>query len=160
MQTRLIDVRQYPEFAAAHIAGSELVPLHTIEEACVAWNREDTITLVCKSGRRAVTARETLAKRGFQNLTVLEGGVDAWAAARKPLVSLSRKPWSMERQVRTAAGSLVLLTLLLAFTVSHYFFAATAFVGAGLVFAGISDICMMASLLGRLPWNRARQHCA
>lgn len=154
MQTRLIDVRQYPEFAAAHIPGSELVPLQTLAKACAPWDRNDAMTLVCKSGRRATQARDLLAQLGFHDLAVLEGGVDAWAAAGKPLASLAKKPWSMERQVRTVAGSMVLLTLALAFTVSHYFFLATAFVGAGLVFAGVSDICMMASLLGRLPWNR------
>jgi rhodanese-related sulfurtransferase len=156
MSTRLIDVRQYPEFAAAHIAGSELAPLHTLSRTSAAWDHRDAITLVCKSGRRAAQAREQLAGLGFTNLAILEGGIDAWAAAGRPLVSLAKKPWSMERQVRVAAGSLVLITLALAFTASRYFFIGTAFVGASLVFAGVTDICMMASLLGRLPWNRAQ----
>jgi hypothetical protein len=66
-----------------------------------------------------------------------------------------RRPWSIERQVRAVAGSLVLLTMLLAYLVSHLFLIGTALIGAGLLFAGVSDICMMASLLGRLPWNRS-----
>jgi hypothetical protein len=60
----------------------------------------------------------------------------------------------MERQVRTAAGSLILISLALARSVSHTFLFATAFVGVGLVFAGVSNTCLMASILGRLPWNR------
>ena len=67
----------------------------------------------------------------------------------------ARQPWSLERQVRVTAGSLVVITMLLAHFVSAYFFFATAFVGCGLIFAGISDICMMATVLGKLPWNRA-----
>jgi hypothetical protein len=85
---------------------------------------------------------------------VLEGGIDAWRSAGKPLVTLAKAPWSVERQVRVAAGSLVLVTMLLAHFVSSGFLFATAFVGAGLVFAGVSDICMMGNLLSKLPWNR------
>ena len=154
MSATLIDVREFPEFAAGHIAQSRLVPLGTLDRACEAWDRSQPLMLVCKSGRRAEAARLLLEARSFTHLSVLAGGIDAWLAAGKPLVVEPRKPWSMERQVRVAAGTLVLLSLLFAWLVSPLFLAATAFVAAGLVFAGISDICMMASLLGRLPWNR------
>jgi rhodanese-related sulfurtransferase len=149
-----IDVREYPEFAAGHIEGSRLVPLAQLEQACAAWKKDEPLTLICKSGRRAELARQQLAAQGFRSLRVLEGGVDAWRAAGNPLLFLDRRPWSMERQVRTAAGSLILLTLALGYGVSMYFLFATAFIGAGLLFAGVSDTCMMASLLARLPWNR------
>ncbi len=46
MPTRLIDVRQYPEFAAGHIPGSELVPLHTIVDACATWDSNEVIKLI------------------------------------------------------------------------------------------------------------------
>ncbi len=154
MPPLLIDVREYPEFAAAHIANSQLIPLATIRDASRAWPATEPITLICKSGRRAEQARQQLAHLNFTALTVLEGGIDAWRAAGKPLTTLAKVPWSLERQVRIVAGSLVLITLLLAHFVSGYFFFATAFVGAGLVFAGVSDICMMATILGKLPWNR------
>ena len=155
MTELLIDVREFPEYAAGHIAGSQLVPLSTLGTVSAAWNPATPITLVCKSGRRAQQAREQLAARHFTDLSVLVGGIEAWRAAGKPLEKTARQPWSLERQVRITAGSLVLITLLLAHFVSAYFFFATAFVGAGLVFAGISDICMMATVLGKLPWNRA-----
>jgi rhodanese-related sulfurtransferase len=150
----MIDVREYPEFAAGHIEGSRLVPLGQLEQASRTWDKAESITFLCKSGRRAELARGQLAAQGFTSLTVLEGGVDAWRAAGNPLLSLARQPWSMERQVRTTAGSLILLTLALAYFVSMYFLLAAALIGAGLVFAGVSDTCMMASLLARLPWNR------
>ena len=154
MTQLLIDVREFPEYAAGHIAGSQLVPLSTLARVSATWDPATPITLVCRTDRRAKLAREQLTERNFTDLTILEGGIEAWRAAGKPLEREARQPWSLERQVRIAAGSLVLITLLLAYFASPYFFFATAFVGAGLVFAGVSDICMMATVLGKLPWNR------
>jgi hypothetical protein len=56
--------------------------------------------------------------------------------------------------VQITAGSLVLIGVILGFAVSPWFFALSAFVGAGLTFAGISGTCAMASLLTVMPWNR------
>jgi hypothetical protein len=95
-----------------------------------------------------------LAVEGFTAVTILSGGIDAWRAAGKPLVIAERKPWALERQVRIMAGSLILITLALGFLVTPWLLLATAFVGGGLVFAGVSDTCMMGSLLAKLPWNR------
>ena len=159
MQARWIDVREYPEFAAGYIEGSELVPLASVTGASAGWDPSQPLLLVCRSGRRAEQVRQQLAALGFANLAVLEGGVERWAAEGKPLLTIERRPWSMERQVRVAAGSLILLTMALAFTLSHYFLLGTALVGAGLVFAGVSDICMMATALGALPWNRQMGRC-
>ena len=155
MKPLMIDVREFPEYAGGHIEGAVLVPLGSLEERCQAWDRDTPITLVCRSGRRAEQARHQLAAHGFTRLDVLAGGTEAWRAAGRPLLRGDRRPWSLERQVRLIAGGLVLLTLALGVLVSRYFLALTAFVGAGLTFAGLTDLCLMASLLGRLPWNRA-----
>ena len=151
---RMIDVREYPEFAGGHIAGSHLVPLAELRSQSGVWNRDEALTLVCKSGRRAQEGRRQLNAAGFTKVSVLEGGVDRWREDGHALVIIEGRPWSMERQIRIVAGSLVLLTLVLAETMSRYFLLATALVGAGLVFAGVSDLCMMAWMLARLPWNR------
>jgi rhodanese-related sulfurtransferase len=155
---RLVDVREYPEYAAGHIEGSVLVPLGTLDAVCNAWDREQGITLVCQSGRRAEQARQRLAALGFERVAVLPGGVQAWKAAGRPLAAVERAPWSMERQVRTVAGALVLLFVVLGVFVSRYWLTVAALVGAGLVFAGVSNTCMMASVLGRMPWNRMPPH--
>ncbi len=151
---RMIDVREYPEYASGHIEGSQLVPLGTLGVASAAWDRFCPLTLICKSGQRSERARQQLAAKGFTSLDVLPGGVDAWRGAGKPLVGLNKQPWSLERQVRITAGALVFSTVLLGYFVSRYFLLGAAFVGAGLVFAGLSNTCMMGSLLAKLPWNR------
>lgn len=151
----VVDVREYVEFALGHIEGARLAPLGEVAQMAEAWSREQAMVLVCKAGGRAEQARQRLAVKGFGELTVLEGGMDRWQAEGRPVVTEKRQPWSMERQVRIVAGSLVLVTLMLALTLSKLWLIGTGFVGAGLVFAGVSNICMMASLLGKLPWNRA-----
>lgn len=153
MEARLIDVREYPEFAEGHIEGSELVPLGTLDMASEGWDRAEPLTLICRSGRRAEEARHTLAAKGFQSLNVLQGGVQAWTNGGKPLTASANKPWSMERQVRVTAGSLVLAFFGLGLLTSKKLFIGAGLVGAGLVYAGVSDTCMMASVLGRMPWN-------
>jgi rhodanese-related sulfurtransferase len=157
MQARLIDVREYPEFAGGHIEGSELIPLGTLERASETWDRSEPLTLICRSGRRAEQGRQALEGLGFQSLRVLEGGVEAWANGGKPLIVAARKPWSMERQVRVAAGSLVLTFFGLGLLTSKKLFVGAALIGAGLVYAGVSDNCMMASVLGRMPWNNPKK---
>jgi rhodanese-related sulfurtransferase len=154
MDSSIIDVREYPEYAAGHIEGSRLVPLESLKEASSAWDRADGLTLVCKTGRRAEQARQQLAADGFTHLSIVEGGVDAWRAAGKPLISDEHRPWSLERQVRITAGSLVFVGTLLGYFVSPWFLAGSGFIGAGLVFAGVSDTCLMGSILSQAPWNR------
>lgn len=151
----VIDVREFPEYAAGAIAGSRLVPLSTVEEKARNWNKTEPVLLVCRSGKRAAQAAETLERLGFQSVNVLQGGFEAWKAAGLPTNVQERKPWSLERQVRAIAGSMVLLFTFLGLLVSPYFLGLTLFVGAGLLFAGVTDVCLMATALGKLPWNRA-----
>ena len=154
MTPTILDVREYPEFASGHIEGSLAIPLARLGTAAAAWDRAMPLTLVCKSGKRAHAARLQMMDMGFTSLQVLEGGIDNWRQSGKPLQSFTNQPWSLERQVRIAAGLLVLLTLALAHFVSPWFLFGTTFIGAGLTFAGISDICLMGTLLARLPWNK------
>jgi rhodanese-related sulfurtransferase len=150
----VVDVREFPEYAAGAIAGSQLVPLGSMEREAGPWAKDRPLLLVCRSGKRAAQAAQKLEQLGFQNLAILEGGMEAWQQARLPVAVASRKPWSLERQVRVMAGGMVVVSGILGLVVTPWFFGWTLFVGAGLVFAGVTDVCMMASLLGKLPWNR------
>lgn len=74
-----------------------------------------------------------------------------------PLARIAREPLPagpLMRQVQIAAGALVLLGVILSQTIAPAWIALSAFVGAGLVFAGLSGFCGMARLLPLMPWNR------
>ena len=137
MDVRLIDVREYPEFAQGHRKGAQLVPLGTLDKVSEGWHRSQPLMLICRTGRRAEQAKQTLAAKGFQSLNVLEGGMDAWTSGGEPLTAAAEKPWSMERQVRVTAGSLILTFFGLGLLTSRKFFVGAALVGAGLVYAGV-----------------------
>lgn len=152
--THIIDVREYPEFAGGAMPGARLTPLGTLSTAAANWDREDKYLLVCRSGQRAGQARQILAGMGFQNLEILAGGIEGWmAAGNKPVVQ-AKRPMSLERQVRIAAGAMVATSTAAGLWVHPAAFALTMFVGCGLIFAGVSNICMMATVLGKMPWNR------
>jgi rhodanese-related sulfurtransferase len=106
--------------------------------------------MLCASGIRATKAAELLRKGGLTDVAVVEGGTNAWVSANLQVVR-GRKPISMERQARIGAGSLVLIGVILGWLVNRYFFLYSGLIGAGLVFAGITDICGMAILLTKTP---------
>ena len=156
-KSTLIDVREYPEFAAGAIPGAQLVPLSKLANQASTWARETPFVLICKSGRRASQAAEKLDSMGFSEVSIVDGGIDGWKQKGLPLEAATYRPWALERQVRVAAGSLIVVFSALGFTVSPKFFFGAALVGTGLIFAGVSNTCMMGSLLSKMPWNRAVQ---
>ena len=117
--------------------------------------KEQPVYLLCHSGRRAADAAQQFVAAGFQNAVVVEGGTEAWEKAGLP-VTRGAGVISIERQVRIAAGAIVLTGIVLGWFVHRYFFGLSAFVGAGLVFAGVSDWCGMGLLLAKAPWNQRR----
>lgn len=151
---RVVDVREGPEFAAARLPGSELVPLGQVARDAAGWDRNLPLVLVCRSGQRSSQARERLIALGFRSVACLRGGLGAWEAAGLPVERAARVPWSLERQVRIAAGVLVAAGVGLGFLVHSAFFALSGAVGVGLAVAGITDWCGMALLLARAPWNQ------
>jgi rhodanese-related sulfurtransferase len=151
-QVRVIDVREPMEVAGGQIAGSLNVPLWRLSQADLP---QGPLVLVCQSGNRSQQGCITLLQRGHSApLAELAGGIQAWEQARLPLRRLKNTPLPLMRQVQIAAGSLVLLGLILSNTVAPAWIALTWFVGAGLVFAGVSGFCGMARLLAAMPWNR------
>jgi rhodanese-related sulfurtransferase len=153
---RLLDVRTPAEYESVHIGGSYNVPLDTLGEHA-AEIREDVdaaVVLVCQSGARSRQAEEALKRVGMPQLHVLDGGLNEWIAAGKP-VRRGRERISLERQVRIAAGALAAAGGLLAVKAHPRFGLLSVFVGGGLVFAGVTDTCGMARLLAKLPYNQA-----
>ena len=149
----LLDVREYPEFAAGHLKGARLVPLDGLRESAHTLPKDRFIVAVCRSGRRSAEAVSILRRLGFSNVSQLTGGLMAWEKAGLPLEKEARAPWALERQVRLVAGLLVLTGLAL----SRVWPAAIILswiVSLGLIFAAATDSCMMGMLLAKLPWNR------
>lgn len=150
----VLDVRSPAEFYTAHIAGSYNVPLQLLDEhaAQFAARLDRHIVLVCQSGARAAQAEQRLSGVGAQNLSILTGGVPGYAAAGGSVVH-GRPRWTMERQVRLAAGSLIAASIAASvrFPAARYLAGA---VGAGLTYAAVSDNCTMARVLSLLPYNQ------
>ena len=155
--TQLIDVRSPSEFAAGHIPGAINIPMDQIESRLDDLTPNRPIVLICQMGKRARMTAGLLEPCAFQ-LSVLEGGTSAWTQAGLPVVKSVRSRWSLERQVRLGAGLIVLTASALALTQNARWLFVAAFVGAGLTFAGLTDICPMAEFLQRMPWNKAT-HC-
>jgi rhodanese-related sulfurtransferase len=109
--------------------------------------------VICLKGGRSKQACEAFLKKGFMNVVSVEGGTTACEQTSLPLVR-GKKAISLERQVRVAAGSLVLLGVILGWQVHPGFYGLSAFVGAGLLFAGVTDTCGMGILLSKMPWNQ------
>ncbi|MBX3095343.1 MAG: rhodanese-like domain-containing protein [Fimbriimonadaceae bacterium] len=150
---QLVDVRGAGEYAAGHIPGTYFMPLEEVVNRVEDLDQHRTVVLVCQSGRRACIAENQL-QGNHDQIFVLEGGTQAWADAGNPLVKSAKSTWALERQVRLVAGILVLIGVALGFTVSPGWFGIAAFVGAGLTFAGLTNICGMAAVLAKMPWNQ------
>jgi len=148
----VVDVRETDEFDHGHIEGSKLIPLKNVEK-----HRDELVgqraILVCASGNRANEAKSRLEKLGINDLRILDKGLISWKKSRLPLKQFSAV-MPLERQVRIVAGALVLLGALLSFFVHYHFIWLSAFVGAGLMFAGMTDTCGMAMALQKMPWNK------
>lgn len=151
---RILDVRTPGEFASAHIPGAYNVPLDLLREhrAELRSHLDTQMVLVCQSGARATQAEQALAETGLPNLRVLTGGMAAWMASGAPVTRLQPR-WDLERQVRFAAGAIVLLSVLVSVLVPQMKWLA-ALMGAGLTIAALTNTCTMGMLLAKLPYNR------
>ena len=153
-KAQLVDVRSACEFAAGHVPGAANIPLEEIERRIGDLSAEQTLVLICKSGKRAGIAADFLKdKRG--NLAVLQGGTDAWAKAGLPLVVNAKSRWALDRQVRLAAGLLVLSSVVVSVTVYPPMVYLAGLMGLGLAGAALTDLCPMGIVLAKMPWNRA-----
>jgi rhodanese-related sulfurtransferase len=154
----LIDVRTPAEFRGVHAVGAESIPLDEIDAAAQTGrfgNSGDPIYVICASGTRSADAVRRLRRAGIGTAISVAGGTRAWEAAGLPVVRGQTGVISLERQVRIVAGAIVLIGALLAWLVSPWFLIVPGFIGAGLIFAGVTNRCGMSMALTRLPWNRS-----
>lgn len=152
----VLDVRSAAEFESMHIRGSYNVPLPLLSEHAgeLAARLGSRVVLVCQSGARAEQARQRLGGAGLGTAYVLTGGVPGFAAAGGDVVQ-GRSRWDLERQVRLAAGSLVVLGLAGGKFVSPRIRMLAGAIGAGLTFSAATNTCAMGRALSAAPWNKA-----
>lgn len=150
----LLDVREHAEFAGGRVSGAKLFPLGEIERRNAELDHMKPIYVMCRTGNRSAQAQKKLQSLGFTNVINVSGGFEAWKKEKLPFEKDENAPWALERQVRFVAGLLVLTGVLLGVFVHPYFIGLSGFVGAGLIFAAVTDTCMMGMLLLKMPWNK------
>ena len=159
----VVDVRTPVEFRSVHASMARNVPLDTLDPQSLMSDRHadstEPVYVICRSGARSTKACEKLLAAGYPQVVNVDGGTDAWEQAGLPVVR-GKKAMSLERQVRIVAGFLVLLGALLGFFVHPYFIGLSAFIGAGLMFSGMTDTCGLAMMLAKMPWNRVAPTCS
>ena len=150
----LVDIREPDEYAREHIPGAISLPVSALDRADLTLEAGQQAIFHCKSGMRTDSNCAALAGHVEGDAFMLEGGLDAGRATGLPTAKDAKAPLEINRQVQITAGGLILLGALLGTFIAPAWFGLSAFVGAGLMFAGISGWCGMASLLQAMPWNR------
>ena len=141
----LIDIRGRDEHARERIEGARNLPV----ESLTTLDGDNRIAIFhCRSGQRTAMHAAKLAEAASCEAYIVEGGIEAWKKAGLPVARDRSQPIEIQRQVMIAAGSLVLLGVLLGQFVASAFYAVPAFVGAGLTFAGIDRLVRHGEALG------------
>lgn len=153
-EAEIIDIREPDEFARSHIAGARSLPVSVARREAIASTAGKAVIFTCRSGARTAAHCGQLAEHLEGDAYMIEGGMEAWRKAGLPIAIDRKAPLELMRQVQIAAGSLILIGVLLGWLVAPAFFSLAAFVGAGLTFAGATGFCGMARLLAAMPWNR------
>ncbi len=152
----LIDVREPGEFSGEHIKGATLLPLSQFDPKSPKLQGEKDIVLYCQSGNRSRQAAQKLLAAGVPEVMQLNGGINGWKQAGYPVEVNKNAPISIFRQVQIVAGTLVFTGTVLGHFVNPGFLILSGLVGAGLLFAGISNTCAMGMLLAKLPYNQVK----
>lgn len=152
--SEVVDVREPVEFHSGKIEGTKNVPLSSLEKNAANISKEKPVYLLCQSGNRAFLAGEKLCAAGHGEVYVVEGGLEECKRQGISVETGSLKIWALDRQVRFAAGALVLAGIFLSWSAHPGFIGLSVFVGAGLVFSGITNTCGMGMMLAKMPWNQ------
>jgi rhodanese-related sulfurtransferase len=152
----LVDIREADEHAREMVAGARNLPLSTLDEADLAVHEGKPVIFHCRSGARTVSHASRLASKLIGNCEafIIDGGLDAWKKAGLPVATNRNQPIELQRQVQIGAGGFAFLGTVLGLAASPWFLIIPAFVGAGLILAGVTGFCGLARILMRAPWNR------
>jgi glyoxylase-like metal-dependent hydrolase (beta-lactamase superfamily II)/rhodanese-related sulfurtransferase len=153
-QVKLLDVRSSLEFSQVHIKDSINVPIDMLSAKINDLSRSgQSYIVLCRTGNRSTMAADMLMQSGIHGVKVMQGGMTRWQKERLPVIK-GEGGISLERQVRLIAGSLVLSGIPMSWFVHWTFIFIPVFVSCGLIFAGLTDSCLMGMLLMKLPYNK------
>jgi glyoxylase-like metal-dependent hydrolase (beta-lactamase superfamily II)/rhodanese-related sulfurtransferase len=151
---KFLDVRSVLEFAQAHIKDAINVPIDMLSAKTTELSQANkTYIVLCRTGNRSPMAADMLIQSGIHSVKVMDGGMERWQKEHLALIK-GVGGVSLERQVRVAAGSMVLAGILLSWFLHPWFIGLSIFVSCGLIYAGLSDNCMMGMLFMKLPYNK------
>ncbi len=156
----IVDIREPSEYAREHIPGSRNVPLSKLNKTDFSTEKNKMAIFHCRLGNRTRSAQIALLATGFKEIYCMEGGIEQWKRCNLPTEIDRHAPIDIMRQVQIIAGTLVLIGIALAYTVSSSFIFLSGFVGLGLLIAGTTGFCGMAKLLMVLPWNKEKDPSA
>ena len=80
-----LDVRTQEEWDDFHAPNSTLIPLDQLESRLGELPDGEQIVVVCRSGNRSQVGRDTLLNNGFEQVTSMAGGLNAWRSAGYPV---------------------------------------------------------------------------
>ena len=149
---RLVDVRNLDEFAHEHLEAAQCVPLGKLLSEAGPWERGERIVLTCKSGRRATEGAMQLEQAGFTDVCVVEGGLEGCKRAGLKVVSVTKRI-PLQQQVMIVVGCILLVGLVLSLR-NPWFLLIDWFVALGLIVGGLTGVCLMATVLSHMPWNK------
>ena len=150
----LIDVREPSEHRSECIDGACLIPLGEISIDKLPSTKRP-IVIHCRSGKRSADAcAKLLASNPSLDVTSLEGGIVAWRQAGFNVKRSGSTILPLDRQTQITAGFIAFSGTILGALINPVFYILPGFIGAGLMFAGITGWCGMAKLLAKMPWNR------
>ena len=153
-QVKFLDVRSVLEFSQAHIKDSINLPIDMLVMKVNELSQaKQSYIVLCRTGNRSSMAADMLIQSGIHSVKVMDGGITAWQKEGLALVK-GEGGISLERQVRIMAGSIVLLGILLSWFICPWFIGISIFVACGLIYAGLTDNCMLGMLLLKLPYNQ------
>ena len=151
---KLIDIREPDEYVREHITGAVNLPLSALKSSQLELDAGEDIVFYCRSGNRTQVNCNRLADIVSGQAQILDGGITAWKMAGLPVTENRKAPMEIQRQVQITAGFLALLGAILGYWVNPLFFGLSAFIGAGLMFSGLTGSCAMGVMLSKMPWNR------
>ena len=80
-----LDVRTREEWDEFHAPNSMLIPLDQLPNRVSELPTDEPIVVVCRSGNRSQAGRDILLDHGFEQVTSMAGGLNAWRSAGYPI---------------------------------------------------------------------------